>query len=51
MRIIAMTDPTDDEREHAPSLWGGIVDRPWKVIMVIGAMFAIYAAVTYVAAL
>ncbi len=46
-----MTKPTDDEREHAPSLWGGILDRPWKIAIVIGAMLAVYAAVTYVASL
>lgn len=44
-----MTKPTNDEREHAPSLWGGILDRPWKIVIVIGAMFAVYVIVTYVA--
>ncbi len=44
-----MTDPTDDEKEDAPSLWGGKLDRPWKVALVIGAMFALYVATTYVA--
>lgn len=51
MRASPMTKPTDDEREHAPSLWGGILDRPWKIAIVIGAMLAVYAAVTYVASL
>jgi len=46
-----MTDPSDDEKEHAPPLWGGKLDRPWKVALVIGAMFAVYVAVTYVAAM
>ncbi len=49
MRASAMTKPTDDERDQAPSLWGGKLDRPWKIAVVIGAMFAVYVAVTYVA--
>jgi len=44
-------DKTDDKKEHAPSLWGGKVDRPWKVIVLIGAMFAVYVAITYVASM
>jgi hypothetical protein len=44
-----MAKPTDDERDHAPSLWGGKLDRPWKIALVIGAMFAAYVAITYVA--
>jgi len=44
-----MNEPTDDKLEDAPSLWGGILDRPWKIAIVIGAMFAVYAAVTFVA--
>lgn len=39
----------DDEQEHAPSLWGGKLDRPWKIALVIGAMIAVYVAITYVA--
>jgi len=46
-----MTEPTDDKLEHARSLWGGKLDRPWKVILVIGTMFAIYAAITYAASM
>ena len=45
-----MTEPTDDKREHAQSLWGGTIDRPWKVAVVIGAMIAVYVAVAYAAA-